>query len=85
YLDKTSEMASITISLFSKDGKVLSKPEQGGWWKTPGEAFEQSLFFLGRVASAIAIGVAFFWWAMILIAIAAFVVWRGVTTSAQRA
>jgi len=85
YLDKTSEMASITISLFSKDGKVLSKPEQGGWWKTPGEAFEQSLFFLGRVASAIAIGVAFFWWAIILAAAAAFVVWRGVTTSTQKA
>ncbi len=76
YLDKTSEMASITISLFSKDSKVLPKPETGGWWKTPGEAWEQSLLFLGRIVSTVAIGVAFFWWAIILIATAAILSWR---------
>lgn len=77
YLERTSDMASITISLFSRDkAKAGPKEEPAGWWKTPGEAWEQSLVFLGRVASAIAIGVAFFWWAIIVAAAAVLLVWR---------
>lgn len=84
YLDKTSEMASITISLFSKDkGKLISQPETNGWWKTPGEAWEQSLLFLGRVVSFIAIGVAFFWWAIILVGTAALFIWRSLSKAAR--
>ncbi|MDP2726411.1 MAG: DUF4349 domain-containing protein [Dehalococcoidia bacterium] len=78
YLDRNTDMASISVTLFSRDkGTAGPKEEPIGWWKTPQEAWEQSLLFLGRIASAFAIGVAFFWWAIILIASAiALVVWR---------
>jgi hypothetical protein len=86
YLDKTSEMASITISLFSRDkGKVSPKQEPVGWWKTPGEAWEQSLVFLGNILSAIVIGVAFFWWAIILVAVAGLFAWRSIGRAVGRA
>lgn len=86
YLDKTSEMASITISLFSRDkGKVSPKQEPVGWWKTPGEAWEQSLLFLGSIVSAIVIGVAFFWWAIILVAVAGLFAWRSIGRAVGRA
>lgn len=84
YLEKTSDMASITISLFSKDGsKATPRPETNGWWKTPGEAWEQSLLFLGRAVTAIAIGIAFFWWAIIILAAAALLVWRSLQKAAK--
>lgn len=67
YLERTTEMSSITVTLFSRDGAIGPK-EPEVWWRTPAEAFNQSLVFLSKVASALAIGVAFFWWLILLVA-----------------
>ncbi len=82
YLERTTEMASITVSLFSRDkGAVGPQDQPAGWWKSPAEAFEQSLIFLARIANFFVVTIAFFWWLIILIG-AVYVAWR-ITSSGR--
>ncbi len=76
YMERTTEMASITISLFSLDRSAVGTNRQSaGWWKSPAEAFEQSIVFLSRVATAFVIAISFFWWLIILMG-AGYIAWR---------
>ncbi|MDO8690574.1 MAG: DUF4349 domain-containing protein, partial [Dehalococcoidia bacterium] len=76
YMERTTDMASITISLFSLDRSAAgTSGDPGGWWKTPAEAFQQSLVFLTRIATAFVIAISFFWWLIILMG-AGYLAWR---------
>ncbi|MDP2663083.1 MAG: DUF4349 domain-containing protein [Dehalococcoidia bacterium] len=76
YMERTTDMASITISLFSLERSATgTSGEPGGWWKTPAEAFQQSLVFLTRIATIFVIAISFFWWLIVLIG-AGYFTWR---------
>lgn len=77
YLDRTTEMASITVSLLTRTVEKAD-PKQGlpTWWRKTTDAFDQSFVFLGNVATLLGMVIGFLWWLIILGAAAALVLNR---------
>lgn len=75
-LERTTDMASIVVSL---SARTVEKPDpkQGlpTWWRKTADAFEQSLVFLGNVATLLGMAIGFLWWLIILAAAGAYV-WK---------
>lgn len=70
YLERTTDMASITVSFFARI-QPKADPKEGlpAWWAKTTDAFDQSLVFLGNVATFLGMALAFFWWLIILVAV----------------
>ncbi len=77
FLERTTDMASITINLFARVAAQRADPKTGipaGWQKVT-DAFDESFVFLGNLATVLGMIIAFSWW-LILLGGAAAIVWR---------
>ncbi len=72
YLERTTEMASITISMFTNVAEKAD-PKTGlpAGWKKVTDAFEQSFVFLGNLLTVLGIIIAFTWWLLLIGAVVA--------------
>jgi len=77
YLERTTDMASITVSLFTST-KQKADPKAGlpTWWRKTTDAFEESFVFLGNAATLLGMAIGFLWWLIIPSGVAAFVFGR---------
>lgn len=78
YLERTTDMASITVNFWTSE-KQKADPKEGlpTWWRKTTDAFEQSFVFLGNLATLLGMAIGFFWW-LIILGVAAFFLWRRV-------
>ncbi|MDP2663084.1 MAG: DUF4349 domain-containing protein [Dehalococcoidia bacterium] len=67
YLERTTDMASITISMFTNVAEKAD-PKTGlpAGWKKVTDAFEQSFVFLGNLATVLGMIIAFTWWLLLI-------------------